>query len=84
MTVSGDKKSTRICLDISSLFFHTVPNDILQALAVERDILLLKPFLILSFDGVIRRKSLASDFLNVWQTEELLQGQLYSSTVKKK
>jgi hypothetical protein len=53
--VHDDKKSARISLDISSLFFHIVLklvqalvityDEIFEALAVEGDILLLKPFL---------------------------------------
>jgi hypothetical protein len=75
MQVSGDKKSAQISSDISPLFFHTVSklvrapvitySEILQALAVEEDVLLPKPFqnpaqkqlLNLGFDGVARRKS---------------------------
>jgi hypothetical protein len=55
MEVNGDKKSRWISLNISPLFFHTVSKlvqalvitheEIFQALAVEGDILLLKPFL---------------------------------------
>jgi hypothetical protein len=55
MEVIGDKKSKRIPLDISPLFFHIVSelvqalvitySEIFQALAVEGDVLLLKPFL---------------------------------------
>jgi hypothetical protein len=55
MEVNGDKISIRISLDISPLFFHIIPklvqaliikhDDTLQALAVEGDILLPKPFL---------------------------------------
>jgi hypothetical protein len=51
--VSGDKKSRRICFDISPLFFYLIPklvqalvityDEIYQALAV-RDVLLPKPF----------------------------------------
>jgi hypothetical protein len=71
MEGNGDKKSTHICLDISSLFFHTVPilfqalvimyDEIFQALAVEGYVLLPKPFLDLGFDGVFRCKPLASE-----------------------
>jgi hypothetical protein len=55
MEESGDKKSPWICLDISPIFFHGVPEivqaivityvEIFKALAVEGDFLLLKPFL---------------------------------------
>jgi hypothetical protein len=55
MEVSGGKKSTRISLDISPLFFHTVYtpaealviayDEISQAVAAEGDVLLQKPFL---------------------------------------
>jgi hypothetical protein len=61
--VSGDKKSKQICLDISPVFFHIVPkpvqtlaimyDEIFQVLAIGGEILLLKPFLDLSFEGVI-------------------------------
>jgi hypothetical protein len=53
--VNGDKKSTQISLDISSLFFHIISklvqalvityNEIFQALAVEGYVLNAKPFL---------------------------------------
>jgi hypothetical protein len=53
--VNGGKKSTWISLDISLLFFHIVSkiiqalvityNEIFQAMMVEGDVLLLKPFL---------------------------------------
>jgi hypothetical protein len=55
MEVTGDKESTQISLDISPLFFHiisklvqalvTTYNEVSQALAVEGDIPLSKPFL---------------------------------------
>jgi hypothetical protein len=55
MEVSGDKKSTRISLDACPLFFHVVSkfvqalvikyDEIFQALAIEGNILLPKPFL---------------------------------------
>jgi hypothetical protein len=55
MEVNGDKKSTQISLDISPLFFHIFStldqalaithDEVFHALAVEGDILLLKPFL---------------------------------------
>jgi hypothetical protein len=55
MEISGDKESTWISSDISPLFFHIdsklvqalviIFNEISQALAIEGDILLLKPFL---------------------------------------
>jgi hypothetical protein len=55
MEVSGDKKSSRICLNVSILFFNLVPklvlapvvtyDEIYQALAVEGDFLLPKSFL---------------------------------------
>jgi hypothetical protein len=57
------------------MFFHIVPkliqtpvityNEIFQALAVEGDISLPKPFMDLGFDSVVRRtrKSLASEMI---------------------
>jgi hypothetical protein len=55
MEVSGSKKSIRISLDISPLFFHIVSklaealvityDEIFQALAVEGDVMPPKPFL---------------------------------------
>jgi hypothetical protein len=55
MLVSGDKKSKQISLDICPVFFRVVSelvqalvmtyNETLQALVVEGDVLLLKPFL---------------------------------------
>jgi hypothetical protein len=64
MEVSGDKKSIRICLIISPQFFHIVPklvqalfimyDEIFQALAEEGDVMLLKPFLDLGFEDVMR------------------------------
>jgi hypothetical protein len=55
MEVSRDKKSIHISLDISLLFIHTLSkhvqahvityDEIFQALNVEGDVLLLKPFL---------------------------------------
>jgi hypothetical protein len=66
MEVSGNKKSTWICLDIRPLFFHTVPklvqafvtmySEIFQALATEEDVLLLKPLLEPDSDSVVRWK----------------------------
>jgi hypothetical protein len=64
-------------LDISPLSFHIVPklvqalviityDDIFLALAVEEDILLLKTFPDLSFNGVIKWKSLASEMFLRW------------------
>jgi hypothetical protein len=54
-------------LDISPLFFNILStlvqalviiyDGIFQALAVEGNVLLPKPFLDLGFDGVVRRKS---------------------------
>jgi hypothetical protein len=44
MEVNGDKKSMRISLDTSPLFHHTV-SKLVQALAVEGDVLLPKQFL---------------------------------------
>jgi hypothetical protein len=71
MEVSGDKKSPRIRLDICPLFLHIVHklvqalvityDDIFQSLPVEGDVQLSKPFLDLSFDGVVRGKSPASE-----------------------
>jgi hypothetical protein len=67
MEVNGDKKSTRIHLGISPLFFHIVLklvqallikcDEIFQAVAVKGDVLLPKPFLDLGFGGVFRLKS---------------------------
>jgi hypothetical protein len=72
MEVSGGKKSTRTCLDISPLFFHTFPrvvqglvityDEIFQALAVEGDVLLPKPFLDLGFDSAIGPNLAPSSF----------------------
>jgi hypothetical protein len=55
METSGDKKSISMSLDISPLFLHIISkvvqalviryDEIFQALGVEGDILLLKPFL---------------------------------------
>jgi hypothetical protein len=55
MRVNGGKKTIRTFLDISPLFFHIVPSlvqslvimydEIFQAVAVEADVLILKPFL---------------------------------------
>jgi hypothetical protein len=55
MEVSGDKKSKRICLDVSPLFFLIVSKlvqalvvryyEIFQALVAEGHVRLLKPFL---------------------------------------
>jgi hypothetical protein len=71
MEVSGYKKSTQICLGIRPLFFHIFSKivqalvityyEIFQALAVEGDVLLLKPFLELSFDTAVRWKSPTSE-----------------------
>jgi hypothetical protein len=72
MEVSGDKKSRLICLDTNPLFFYIVPkfvqalvimyDEIFQALMLEEDSLLPKPFLDLGFDSVIRRKSASYKF----------------------
>jgi hypothetical protein len=70
MEVSGDKESTRIFLDISSLYVHTGPkrvqavithNETFQPQAIDH-ILLLKPFLDPGFDGVVRSDFVSSDF----------------------
>jgi hypothetical protein len=71
MELSVDKESTQVCLDISPLLLHTVPqlvqvpviihDETLQALAVEGDVLIPKPFLDLGFDGAIRWKSPSSE-----------------------
>jgi hypothetical protein len=55
MEVYGDKKSIHISLNVSPIFFHIVSklfqalfltyDDIFQALSVEGDVLLPKPFL---------------------------------------
>jgi hypothetical protein len=55
MEANADKKSTRMSLDTSSLFFHIVSklvqalvityDEIFQALAEEGDVLFPKPFL---------------------------------------
>jgi hypothetical protein len=60
MEVSGDKKGTQIYLDLSPVFFHTVPK-LVQALVITYDeifcalaagdTLLLKPFQDLGFGG---------------------------------
>jgi hypothetical protein len=64
MVVSGNKKSTRKCLAICPLFFQTVRklvqalvityDEIYQALVIEGDVLLSKPFPELGFDGVVK------------------------------
>jgi hypothetical protein len=66
------RQERHMCLDISFLFLHRVPKlvqtpvitnvDISQALALEGDVMPLKPFLDLGIDGVVRSKSPASDF----------------------
>jgi hypothetical protein len=71
MEVSGGKNIIPVSLDISPLLFHIVSklvqalvityDEIFQALAVKRDVLLLKLFLDLGVDNVIRWKSPASD-----------------------
>jgi hypothetical protein len=71
MEVSGNKKSIWISLDISPLFFHTVPklvqahtimhDEIFQALAVEGDEMPPKPFLDLGIDGVVTWNSPVSE-----------------------
>jgi hypothetical protein len=71
MGVIGDKKSIRISLDMSPLFFFTVfkvilalvvtYDEIFQALSVEGNFLLLKPFLVLGLGGVVIWKSPASE-----------------------
>jgi hypothetical protein len=49
--------------------------------AVEGNVLLLKPFLELSFDGVIRWKSLALEIFSVCQTRESLRGPSWGCVV---
>jgi hypothetical protein len=71
-------------LVISSLFFHIVPilvqalvimcDEIFQTMAVEGDVLLLKPFLDLGFDGVIRWKSLAWEMFFQFAKHVKVQG----------
>jgi hypothetical protein len=71
MELSADKKSTWIYLDISPLFSHILPrlaqalvvtyDEIFQALAVDGDVLLSKPFLYLGFDGAVGWKSPTSE-----------------------
>jgi hypothetical protein len=66
-----EKRKVHKCLDISPLFFHIVPkliqalvimyDEISQALAVEGDVLLPKPFPDPGFDGVVRWKSPTSE-----------------------
>jgi hypothetical protein len=58
-------------LDTGPLFYHTVPKlvqalvisygEIFQPLVAEGDVLHTKPFLDLGFDGVVTRKSPASE-----------------------
>jgi hypothetical protein len=77
-----------VYLNISSLFFHINPkivqalfvaqDEIFHALAVERDVLLPKPFLDLGFDGVQPRLS-PLGISRVWQTEKFLRGWQFSS-----
>jgi hypothetical protein len=73
MVISGEKKNTRISLDNNPLFFHIViillqiifvtNGEIFQARAVEGDVLLRKPFLVLGFNGIVRWKSQVSYIL---------------------
>jgi hypothetical protein len=85
--VIGGKKSTQICVDINSLFFHTVPklvvtlvitdDGIFQALPVEGHILIPKPFPDLGFDGVVRWKlSALETFFQFTKHEEVQEGQV--------
>jgi hypothetical protein len=76
MEVSGDKKSTRIFLNIGHLFFRIVfklvqeliitYDEFFQALAVEGDILFLKPFVDLTPPIVQPRLGLLG-LSRVWQ-----------------
>jgi hypothetical protein len=79
LEVSEGKKSTRISLDISPLFLHTV-SKLVQTLVIT-DVLLPKPFLDLGFGGVIRWKSLASEMSSVYQTRESPKGKSWCCTV---
>jgi hypothetical protein len=82
--VNGDKKSVRISLDISPLFFLIVSklvqacviinDEIFQALVVEGDVLLLKPFLDLRFDGVVRWKLPISEMFSQFTKHVKVQG----------
>jgi hypothetical protein len=90
MEVSGGKKSRRICLDISPLFFHVVPrllqalfityDEISQALAVG-DVLLPKSFQVLSFGGVVRWQSSATDVFLQFPKHVKIRGRLFASSV---
>jgi hypothetical protein len=79
MEVIGDKKSIQISSGISPLFFHiilyliqalvTTYDEILQALVVEGDVLLLEPFLDPTSPTVQARLG-PFGLSQVWQTEK--------------
>jgi hypothetical protein len=79
MEVSGDKKSTRVSLDACPLFFHVVSklvqalfiicDEIFQALAIEGDVLLRKPFLDPT-PPTLQRQLGPFGFSRFWQTEK--------------
>jgi hypothetical protein len=84
LEVSGDKKSTWICLDISPLFFSIVPrvvqalvitcDELFQALVVEAGVLLPKPFLDLGIAGVIRWKLAVLEMFSQFAKHLKVQG----------
>jgi hypothetical protein len=85
--VSWDKEITQISLDNSALFFHTVSkpvqivvikyDDIFQALSVQGDVQLQKPFLNPGFGGAVRWKLPASEmFFSVCQHVEVQGGRV--------
>jgi hypothetical protein len=79
MQVTGDKKSTKISLDIHPLFFHIFSklfqaliityDEIFQAQAVEGDVLLLKPFLY-STPPTVQPQLGPLGLTRVWQSEK--------------
>jgi hypothetical protein len=92
METCGDNKSIQIRLNISRIFFHTVPKlvqalvityvDIFHSLAVEGGVLLPKTFLDLGFDCVVTWKSPASEmFFSVCQTSESPRGPSWGGSV---
>jgi hypothetical protein len=82
MKTNRSKKNTRICLDISSLFFHTVPklvqlvitNDEIFRAPAAGDVPVPKPFLSLGFDGVVKCKSRPSEILFRFAKHVFVQG----------
>jgi hypothetical protein len=92
MEVSGEMNSMQICLDISLVFFHIIPkhaeahvmtyDEVSQAPAVEGDILFLKRFLDLGFDGVIRWKLPLSEIFQFVKCERNGDGSKTSSMAR--